>query len=34
MERAELYRDIASRTQGGIYIGVVGPVRTGKSVYG
>lgn len=33
MERAELYRDIASRTQGGIYIGVVGPVRTGKSTF-
>ena len=26
-----LYRDIAGRTQGDIYIGVVGPVRTGKS---
>jgi len=26
-----LYRDIARRTQGDIYIGVVGPVRTGKS---
>ena len=33
MERAELYRDIASRTQGDIYIGVVGPVRTGKSTF-
>ena len=33
MERAELYRDIAQRTQGGIYIGVVGPVRTGKSTF-
>jgi len=26
-----IYRDIATRTQGDIYIGVVGPVRTGKS---
>ena len=27
-----IYRDIANRTQGDIYIGVVGPVRTGKSI--
>jgi stage IV sporulation protein A len=33
MERAELYRDIALRTQGDIYLGVVGPVRTGKSTF-
>lgn len=26
-----LYRDIAERTEGDVYIGVVGPVRTGKS---
>lgn len=26
-----LYQDIANRTQGDIYMGVVGPVRTGKS---
>ncbi len=26
-----IYQDIAQRTQGDIYIGVVGPVRTGKS---
>ncbi len=26
-----IYRDIAARTEGNIYIGVVGPVRTGKS---
>ena len=26
-----IYQDIAKRTQGDIYIGVVGPVRTGKS---
>ena len=28
-----LYRDIAERTQGDVYIGVVGPVRTGKSTF-
>ena len=28
-----LYRDIAERTQGEIYIGVVGPVRSGKSTF-
>lgn len=27
----DLYRDIAERTDGDVYIGVVGPVRTGKS---
>ena len=26
-----IYRDIAARTHGNVYIGVVGPVRTGKS---
>ena len=26
-----IYQDIAARTGGNIYIGVVGPVRTGKS---
>ena len=31
MDKFELYRDIASRTGGDIYVGVVGPVRTGKS---
>ncbi len=31
MESYDIYRDIAQRTQGDIYIGVVGPVRTGKS---
>ncbi|MBR5948851.1 MAG: stage IV sporulation protein A [Clostridia bacterium] len=29
----EIYRDIKSRTGGDIYIGVVGPVRTGKSTF-
>ncbi|MBO5866957.1 MAG: stage IV sporulation protein A, partial [Clostridia bacterium] len=28
-----IYSDIASRTNGNIYIGVVGPVRTGKSTF-
>ena len=28
-----IYSDISSRTQGDIYIGVVGPVRTGKSTF-
>ena len=28
-----LYADIASRTDGAILIGVVGPVRTGKSTF-
>lgn len=31
--RDNLYNDIAMRTQGDIYIGVVGPVRTGKSTF-
>lgn len=31
MDKFDLYRDIASRTGGDIYVGVVGPVRTGKS---
>ena len=29
----DIYRDIATRTGGDIYIGVVGPVRTGKSTF-
>ncbi len=32
-ENLKLYQDIADRTQGDIYIGVVGPVRTGKSTF-
>ena len=28
-----IYQSIATRTQGDIYIGVVGPVRTGKSSF-
>ncbi|HHV55787.1 MAG TPA: stage IV sporulation protein A [Firmicutes bacterium] len=31
MEKFDLFADIAERTEGSIYIGVVGPVRTGKS---
>ncbi len=33
MENLELYQDIAKRTDGDIYVGVVGPVRTGKSTF-
>ena len=33
MEQKNIYRDIALRTGGDIYIGVVGPVRTGKSTF-
>ncbi len=29
--KSNIYKDIAERTNGNIYIGVVGPVRTGKS---
>ena len=31
MEKYDIYKDVAKRTQGDVYIGVVGPVRTGKS---
>ncbi len=33
MERYDIFKDIAERTAGDIYIGVVGPVRTGKSTF-
>ena len=33
MESRSIYEDIAQRTGGDIYIGVVGPVRTGKSTF-
>lgn len=33
MEGYNIYSDIAERTQGDIYVGVVGPVRTGKSTF-
>lgn len=32
-EKRGIYQDIATRTGGDIYIGVVGPVRTGKSTF-
>ncbi|HHU50625.1 MAG TPA: stage IV sporulation protein A [Firmicutes bacterium] len=33
MERFDIFKDISERTGGDIYIGVVGPVRTGKSTF-
>jgi len=33
MDNLEIYQDIAKRTDGDIYVGVVGPVRTGKSTF-
>ena len=33
MSEQSIYRDIAERTGGDIYIGVVGPVRSGKSTF-
>jgi stage IV sporulation protein A len=33
MEQFHLYKDIQARTGGEIYLGVVGPVRTGKSTF-
>ncbi len=33
MESYDIYNDIVERTGGDIYIGVVGPVRTGKSTF-
>lgn len=33
MTDTSIYKDIAARTGGDIYIGVVGPVRTGKSTF-
>jgi stage IV sporulation protein A len=33
MDSRTIYQDIAQRTNGDIYIGVVGPVRTGKSTF-
>lgn len=33
MDSFELYKDMKARTNGEIYIGVVGPVRTGKSTF-
>ena len=33
MEQFSVYKDIKARTGGEIYLGVVGPVRTGKSTF-
>ena len=33
MEEYQVYQDIKARTNGEIYIGVVGPVRTGTVSY-
>ena len=33
MEQFDIYKDISERTDGDIYIGVVGPVRAGKSTF-
>ena len=33
MEKYDIYSDIARRTEGELFIGVVGPVRTGKSTF-
>ncbi len=33
MDNFDVYKDIQARTNGEIYIGVVGPVRTGKSTF-
>ncbi|MBQ3116559.1 MAG: stage IV sporulation protein A [Clostridia bacterium] len=33
MEKYDIYKDIASRTNGEVFVGVVGPVRTGKSTF-
>jgi len=33
MEKRNIYADISKRTEGNIYIGVVGPVRSGKSTF-
>ena len=33
MTNSDIYKDIAARTGGAVMIGVVGPVRTGKSTF-
>ena len=33
MDAFQVYKDMKARTNGEIYIGVVGPVRTGKSTF-
>ena len=34
LEKVDIFKDIAERTGGDIYLGVVGAVRTGKSTTG
>ena len=33
MQKYDIYKDVEKRTNGELYIGVVGPVRTGKSTF-
>ena len=33
MEEFDVYKDVRERTGGNIYLGVVGPVRAGKSTF-
>ena len=33
MDRFDIFQDISRRTHGSVYLGVVGPVRTGKSTF-
>ena len=33
METYKVYEDIKERTNGDVYVGVVGPVRCGKSTF-
>ena len=33
MNSYDIYKNITQRTNGDIYVGVVGPVRTGKSTF-
>lgn len=33
VEKVDIYKDIAERTGGDVYLGIVGPVRTGKSTF-
>ena len=33
MTNSTIYQDIAARTDGSLFVGVLGPVRTGKSTF-
>ena len=33
MTTTSIYQDIAKRTEGSLFLGVLGPVRTGKSTF-